>query len=641
MECLPFSIQLRSCRFSLRRSGGWSLPFSPRQIPQVAAVALLALAWSLLLPTPAVGAQAKEVASYQIAVRLDADRKQLQASEKISFLNDTSKPVRELYFHLYPNAFSGPDSAFMRENRQAARRSIAENNWGSMQVTALRLASGYDLLPRSTVDDTVMKVPLPEPLAPGQSLQMEVEFSVKLPRLIARMGYQGDQFTIAQWFPKMAALTEKGWVAHQYHADSEFFADFGNYRVEITLPERFVVGASGLPVGDRSNGDGTKSLTFEARSVHDFAWVANPAFREAWARVGQTDVLLLYPPEDEKLKDRFLSAAVAAVENFGQWYGPYPYPRLTVADVPEEAGAGMEYPTLVTVSAVELPVRGLLDAEQVTIHEIGHQWWYGMVASNEFEEAWLDEGFTSYSTRKLAEKLYGADTSLGSVLGLRLGQIAAERGQYLSIYRVDPVVQDSWKFYSSSSYAGNVYSKADLILGTLEGYLGSEKMGELLRRYFQRYAFQHPTTEDFLAVVREVASRDFDRFFQQALYSSAVFDYSVESPEVLRVGQDFRSTITARRLDDGVMPVEVVTTFQDGDQERELWDGEARWQRYEYLRSSPAVKVEVDPDHKLLLDTRWANNSYTTWFNAEPVLKRAADLLWLMQGWLKLLGYLI
>ncbi|MHB0870104.1 MAG: M1 family metallopeptidase [Chloroflexota bacterium] len=602
---------------------------------------LLILAAGLLLCPPTVSAQAREVASYQIAVRLDAEKKQLTGSERIFFRNDSSRPVEELYLHLYPNAFRSIDSTFMRENPQAARRSVAENNWGGMEVSALRLASGHDLLPGSTVDDTVMKVPLPQPLAPRQSLELEAEFLVRLPRLIARMGYQGDQYTIAQWFPKLAALTEKGWVAHQYHASSEFFADFGSYRVEITLPERFVVGASGVPVGERSNGDGTRSLTFEARSVHDFAWVANPDFREAWARAGETDIRLLYPPEHEGFKDRFLDSAVAAVEQFGRWYGPYPYPRLTVADVPDNAGAGMEYPTLVTVSATELPVQGLLDAEQVTIHEIAHQWWYGMVASNEFEEAWLDEGFATYSTRKLVDQLYGPSSSMGVVLGLHVGQIASDRMQYLGIHRLDPVVQDSWEFYDFASYGGNVYAKAELILGTLERYLGLEKMGELMRSYFQRQAFRHPTTEDFLNVVREQAGEGFDGFFRQALYSSALFDYSAEPPEARREGSDYRSTVTARRLGDGIMPVEVVTTFQDDHQERETWDGEARWQRYEYLRPSPAVKVEVDPEHKLMLDARWANNSHTSWYNFAPVFRRAADLLWLMQGWLRLLGYVV
>lgn len=607
----------------------------------ILAAALLALAAGLLPPPLVARAQARDVASYQIAVRLDTGRKELSGSERITFLNDTSRPVEELYLHLYPNAFRSIDSTFMRENPQAARRSVAENNWGSMEVLALRLASGHDLLPGSSVDDTVMRVPLPQPLAPQQSLELEAEFLVRLPRLIARMGYQGDQYTIAQWFPKLAALTERGWVAHPYHAFSEFFADFGSYRVEITLPERFVVGASGVPLWERDNGDGTRTLAFEARSVHDFAWVANPDFREAWARAGATDIRLLYPPEHEGLKDRFLGSAVAAVEHFGRWYGPYPYPRLTVADVPESAGAGMEYPTLVTVSATDLPVSGLLDAEQVTIHEVAHQWWYGMVASNEFEEAWLDEGFATYSTRKLMDELYGPKSSMGVVLGLHVGQIAADRAQYLAVHRLDPVVQESWRFRDFASYGGNVYAKAELILGTLERHLGSEKMGELMRDYFQRYAFRHPTTEDFLNVVREHAGEGLTGFLRQALYSAAVFDYSVEPLEVKREGRDYRSVVVARRLEDGTMPVEVVTTFEDGHQERETWDGEARWQRYEYLRSSPAAKVEVDPEHKLMLDTRWANNSYTSWFGFAPLFRRAADLLWLAQGWLKLLGYAI
>ena len=451
------------------------------------------------------------------------------------------------------------------------------------------------------------------------------------------MGYQGDQYTIAQWFPKLAALTEHGWVAHQYHANSEFFADFGSYRVEITLPERFVVGATGVLASERSNGDGTKTQLYEASSVHDFAWVANPDFREGQDRAGNTEIRLLYPPEHEELRDRFLAAAVASVENFGAWYGPYPYPLLTVADVPESAGAGMEYPTLVTVSSA-LPVPGLLLEEQVTIHEIAHQWWYGMVANNEFEEAWLDEGFATYSTRMLAERLYGKETSMGSLAGVGLGELGLDRGQYLAIAELDPMVKNSWEFHSPASYQGNVYAKGDLVLGTLEGYLGEEMMGRVMREYFARFAFKHPTSRDFVETVRQVSGRDLGRFFDQALYSTAIFDYSVEPLETQRRDGGYSSTVTARRLEEGVMPVEVVTTFQDGYQERESWDGEAGWRRYEYTRNSPAVRVDVDPERNLLLDVRWANNSYLAHPDPAPVQQRVADLLWLFQSALKVLA---
>jgi hypothetical protein len=610
-----------------------------RRILFKSAICFLALAGLLAIAPGPVRAQPREIASYSIAVRLDAEKKTLQGSETITFLNTTSHPTQELYFHLYPNAFRGPDSTFMKESPADARRASAGNNWGGMDVTSLRLDSGEDLLPGASVDDTVMRVPLPRPLEPGQSLVMEAEFAVKLVRVIARSGYEDDHFTIGQWFPKLAVLTDAGWNAQQYHANSEFFADFGNYHVEITLPERFVVGASGVPAGEKSNGDGTKTLTFEAQDVHDFGWAANPTFKEARARVGQIEIRLLYQAAHEDRRDRFLKAAVAAVENFGRWYAPYPYPLLTVVDVPLNAGGGMEYPTFVTVETTDPPLPGILLEEQVTIHEIAHQWWYGMVADNEFQEAWLDEGFATYSTRRLVDQLYGEQDSLGSLLGFHAGQLAVDRGQYLAVKQLDPVVLDSWKFYDSTSYTGNVYGKAGLILSTVENYLGEEKMGEVMRAYFQRFAFRHPTSQDFVSTVRDVAGPQMDRFLQQALYSPAIFDYSADAPAVSREGNGYRSVVVARRLGDGVMPMDVVTTFQDGSQQRETWDGEAGWQRYEYLRPSPAVKMEVDPSHKLLLDTHWANNSYTIWFNAEAVLKRAADALWLMQGWLKIIGF--
>ena len=202
------------------------------------------------------------------------------------------------------------------------------------------------------------------------------------------------------------------------------------------------------------------------------------------------------------------------------------------------------------------------------------------------------------------------------------------------------MVKNSWEFHSPASYQGNVYAKGDLVLGTLEGYLGEETMGRVMREYSARFAFKHPTSRDFVETVRQVSGRDLGRFFDQVLYSAAIFDYSVEPLETQRRDGAYSSTVTARRMEEGVMPVEVVTTFQDGHQERESWDGEAGWRRYEYTRNSPAVRVDVDPEHDLLLDVRWANNSYLAQPNPAPVQQRVADLLWLFQSTLKLLGHL-
>jgi hypothetical protein len=139
--------------------------------------------------------------------------------------------------------------------------------------------------------------------------------------------------------------------------------------------------------------------------------------------------------------------------------------------------------------------------------------------------------------------------------------------------------------------------------------------------------------------VAEFSDGSLDAFLQQALFSATVFDYAAEAPSVRQEGGQYRSRVEARRLEAGIAPVEVMTTFADGTQRRELWDGLAPSQSYEYTLPSPAVQVEVDPERKLLLDTRWANNSRTSWFQADPILRRAGDLLWLMQGWLKWLGY--
>ena len=400
------------------------------------------------LPEP-VEPLSDQVVDYRIDVSLDPVAHTLSGKETLTWRNTTNRPTSELQFHLYLNAFKNDRSTFMRESLGRSRSyRMREGGWGFTDVVSIRRSDGQELRPLAEFispddgnpdDETVLRVPLPEPVGPGESITLDIDFEAQMPRVFARTGHKGNFHLVGQWFPKIGVLQESGWNCHQFHSNSEFFADFGTYDVSITLPESYVIGATGEEVGEPvRNADGTATHRFVQADVHDFAWTADTdhirvvrpfvyeeqrdpieeqrvARAMGWSpdseriRLTDVEVTLLIRPEHEKQIDRHFAAVFNAIKYFGYWYGRYPYSTLTVVD-PVYGGrgaGGMEYPTLITAGTRYFVPAGRQVPEGVTVHEFGHQYWYGLVATNEFEEAFLDEGFNTYSTGLVLDKAYG------------------------------------------------------------------------------------------------------------------------------------------------------------------------------------------------------------------------------------------
>jgi hypothetical protein len=325
----------------------------------------------------------------------------------------------------------------------------------------------------------------------------------------------------------------------------------------------------------------------------------------------------------------------------------------------------MEYPTLFTGGAEALAPEELHSPEGVTIHEAGHQFWYGLVASNEFEEAWLDEGFDTYMTAKAVDhslgqeawgrRFFGTDAVGWPFVarGARLPRGSRARTELRRDGEKDVMARPAWTYRDASSYGLNSYGKPALVLQTLEGLLGEETMVRVLRTYARRYRFAHPTTADFVATVNEVSGQDWQWFFDQTFFSSDLLDYAVEvrnepapagegwfedrsgrlvfhgRPAALR-DERTNARVTVVRHGEAVLPVEVAVWFADGRRATERWDGRDRWKRFEYP-GTRIVRALVDPQRKLALDVDRANDE---WIEASGPARRAATrwaarfLLW-------------
>ena len=630
-------------------------------------------------PTNEGAALSTRVVNYQIDAKLDASKKTIDATEWLTYKNLTGKPQQTFPFHLYLNAFQ-PQSTFMTEVRLYGTRGTGPNSgwdkkhYGATAISKFEVEGMGDLTDKMQFmqpddgnqnDRTVMQVTLPKAVAPGASVQFRMVFHDQLPEVVERTGYHRDFFMVGQWFPKVGVWWQGAWNCHQFHATTEFFSDFGTYDVRVTLPQNETVGAAGDLIASTNNADGTKSLVFHSEDVIDFSWTAYPHFidvEDSWTgSAGTVKLHVLMTPGHMASAPRYIKVLKGALGLFDKWYGPYPYDRLTVVDPPEGAldAGGMEYPTLITAGTGPdlVTPKGVLLPEIVVEHEFGHQYWYAMVATNEFEDAWMDEGINSYTECKVMAALYGAKTSAMNFPFAQMSDFEEQRLSYLNEPDMDPMTRLGWKFLDDGSYGGITYGKTATVLLTLERIIGADKMREAMHEYFMKYRFQHPTPEDFMNTVQQVVGpqQDLSWFFEQAFKSTQIFDYEVSDIRSDRanwwdVGGSgergkketpmYRDTVVVQRKGDFVAPVELEVKFDDGTSAHEHWDGKDRWIRYSYTKPAQIASAEIDPAHKMWMDRDFYNDSQTTDEDSRASHKLGNIFLFVSEWLNQLLAYL-
>ena len=531
-------------------------PYVPPPLPPVAGKDAPGL--------PPLPEQSPRNASYTIEARLDPVKRTIAGTLVLEWRNLSEQTLSAFPFHLYWNAFRNNLSTSARgEGRRAPGDRILEERafgWTSVRSIHLLGPAEEDLTPTLRYldedgngdDRTVMEVRTTRPIAPGETARFRIGWEALIPHGDrGRAGWVHDYHFIAQWFPKIGVFWKGRWNCHPFYPWTEFFADYGVYDVRLTLPRGFVVGATGRLQEKTDHPDGTETFRFVQEDVHDFAWTASRRFLERRARFDDAgyppvEIRLLLQPEHAHLADRYLEAAKIALCTYGTWSAPYPYPQLTVVDPAwGSASGGMEYPTLFTGNASVIAPRELQSPEGVTIHEAGHQFWYALVGNNEFEEAWLDEGFNTYMTSKAADhslgpegwghRYFGGSYGRGARTGWPVvapGVWIPRGSENLAGLREggekDVMARPGWTYRDGDSYGLNSYGKPALVLQTLEGLVGEDAMVKILRTYARKYRFAHPTTEDFIATVNEVTGKDWRWFFDETFFSSERCDYAVE-----------------------------------------------------------------------------------------------------------------
>ncbi len=668
---------------------------------------------ALLFAAPAAALESpRKLVDYSIDVALDPDRKTVDGRETLRWTNPSDGPVAELRFHLYWNAFRNNRSTLFRESGGELRSDKADKDvgWGSIDVESMSWA-GADLSrgfrfdspdDGNPYDRTVLVVPLPRPVAGGETITLSISWKARVPAVFARAGYVRDFFMFGQWFPKIGVYEPKGrrrradagWNCHQYHANSEFYADWGDYRVSITLPEKFVVGSAGALIEERK-ANGKKTLTFEQKSIHDFAFTADPRYvvkEDVFdpakdlppAEVERAAKLLGRPPEAlragfHKVTLRFYmqpdhvnqwnrhaDAQKWALAWLGLYAFPYPYAQISIVDPPEDGfgAAGMEYQTLYTTFTQKAlgrwPFNRTRLSESTTIHEFGHGYWYGLLASNEFEESWMDEGITTFIECEMTDRRYGF------VIGFRPGTGFTDedtnRADAALSADFDRIVTPSWRFRSNGSYGRNSYPQPATAIQQLRFLLGEETFWRAFRGYAERWRFDHPTSEDFFDAMRAPGVPAVSEVIDKVWLGTSFIDVSVlearteksekfkgfdaagkpfgfeETPKGPKKRDDkdekqvkkdkaagpWESVVVVGRDGDLVLPAEVVLTFADGRTWKKNWDGAEKWIRFRVISPAALTKAEVYPAHRVVLDRNpWNNAKITKEYEGPSAARKA------------------
>ena len=480
------------------------------------------------------------VVSYSIDATLDPDKHTVTGKQTLTWRNRSAQPVCSIYVHLYLNAFEGPGSTFMTEKRASAsgfRSNVATRDGEYGYIRLDRVAQGGAAAKWTFVqpdngpktDRSVVRIDLPQPVAPGASTTLNIDFFDQLPRVVARTGYYGSFHLIGQWFPKIGVLElpgERGataprWNAHEFHLHSEFYADYGSYDVRLTVPKGYTVGATGQETGAPVERGGKVTHHYVQHDVHDFAWTADNRYAKPLVRTwngprGPVEVRVLYTPEYTSNAEPVAQATIDSLAYFSRTLGPYPYKTATAVVPPygaAEAG-GMEYPTFFTADSTSEVAAGSLGRfalDFVTVHEFGHGYFYGILGSNEFEEPMLDEGMNEYwDQRMMTERnqvLNLTSAWLGALgVGTQIRPFDMERLSAMLPDPADSLGENSWSRMSSASY-GTVYSRTATAMRQIEMLVGTPALERAMKLYYERWKFRHPSLADLRDTLAEGTGR--------------------------------------------------------------------------------------------------------------------------------------
>ncbi|RMF08099.1 MAG: M1 family peptidase, partial [Candidatus Neomarinimicrobiota bacterium] len=572
---------------------------------------------------------------YTMQVQLHPEDHRVVAHSSIVYVNQSPDTLDRIYLHLYPRAFN-PKSVKYREflhalGRQGRAAGFMKNpepyEW-DLQIQDFSATTSDGSATQSyELDDTIFRTLLPVPLVPGDSVRLELDWTLKVGRMFERAGEIDGQYNMAQWYPKLVVYDQTGWHPDVFHAEGEFYGEYGDFDVTLDVPNNYIIGATGVvtegdpgweavrvdtsmgfsdwleqaqfPEPDSSR---RRVVRFRARQVHDFAWVASPDYVYESGEWNGIQVHVLYNKSHPQWSKVVVQRAEEALRWLSTQFGLYPWPQMTVTD--RLRGGGMEYPMLVMNGR---------ESEGLIVHEIGHNWFYGILGNNEVDQAWLDEGFTTFQTRWHALTEYPG----GNAPRPWLKPYQQKFWKFTSYYDNDqwrairavtsgfdePVQRKSYLYKSGANYGVNAYTKPSLMLHELKAILGEPVFLSAMQHYFHLWELKHVDEYRFRQAIEEAAGRELDWFFDPWLHDTRYTDFQLKSlRSTPNPDGTWHTVVKVTQRGDRLLPPVVDLVFRDGSTQR-LAEPDFLW-RWDYTLEADSpqkpVKAIVDPDNDFL-----------------------------------------
>lgn len=511
--------------------------------------------------------------NYKIEVRLDDKNHTLHAFETFEYINHSPNTLDKIFIHLWPNAYRDKSSALAQQIYEQNKNDVLHfgklEKRGGIDSLDFKINGAASKWEFDSKHPDIAILYLNQPLASGQKITVSTPFKVKIPSgSISRLGHIEDSYQITQWYPKPAVYDHKGWHPMPYLTQGEFYSEYGSFDVRITLPKNYVVGATGdlqtasevifldslaqldpIQASESVKSTSRKTLFPESSSeyktirytqsmVHDFAWFADKRFRVDKGEVElphskeKVTLWAMYVPHNEKLWLDAIDYMHDAVHYYSLWNGDYPYKQVTAVDGTISAGGGMEYPNVTVIgnagNATEL--------ELVIVHEVGHNWFYGILGTNERKHGWMDEGLNTLNEMRYFMTKYPDNSAMNDMIGginrlhfeglshHDMGDIMFRATQAFGADQ--PIETHSCKFHPAN-YGTIMYQKTGLVFLYLKSYLGEVVFDECMHSYYDKWKFKHPYPEDLRAVFEEKTGKDLSWAFDELIQTTNYVDYKL------------------------------------------------------------------------------------------------------------------
>jgi len=541
---------------------------------------------------------------YTMEIDLDVTTHQFEGQQRLVYYNNSPDTLKRVFYHLYFNAFQPGSMMDVRarniedpDSRIGNRISrLSADQQGYHHIDLIR-QDGKKLKYR--INGTVMEVTLAKPIMPGAKSVFEMKFNSQVPLQIRRSGRQnaeGIDYSMAQWYPKMAEYDEDGWHPDPY-VFREYYGVWGSFDVKITIDSSFTIGGTGVLQNPTEIGHGYckesevgrksgSELTwhFKADKVHDFVWAADPEYKHRSYQMKDGPMLhFFYKASDTLTKHwkEFPGRCAKGFEYLSEHFGKYPYPQYSVI---QGGDGGMEYPMATLITGRRKPA----SLFGVTMHEAAHSWYQMLLGSNESRYPWMDEGFTNYAGNEAFSRVMYPN-----------GKRDPHTGAFKSYFdlvksgKEEPMSTHADHYNTNYAYGQASYSKGELFLVQMKYIVGEETFNRGIKRYFREWSYRHPAPEDFVRIMEKESGMVLDWYLQYWMNSTKTIDYSVKGLK----GSSDKSIIVLERSGLMPMPVEVTVEFTNGKSKT-------------YYIPLGLMNGTKDGDFEVLPSWAWTNPTY-------------------------------